>query len=305
MDVMRRNLVDTGLPAVQQREARLLRLRPILRCPVCCRSLSEYRSRESLGCGQHRYEFRFGVPVLLDEGPLLEVAKSWEPPRSTRLRDRIWRWIPGPTNGRRQTRLLREFLGALPDDAIVLNVGSGGTDLGSGVFNLDLFPYRDVDIACDTHNLPFENDSIDAVISTGMLQYAECPTTAVAEFFRVLKFGGKVFCTVPFLQGYSEDTPDLYRWTANGLDRLFVEFANRKVRPSHGAGSAFAWIAAQYLAAVLSLGNAKLHSMWLMVTRCLLAPFKWTDALTEGWPGEHTTSSAMLIVAEKPKLNQG
>jgi len=299
MDVSRRHALDTSARAAGERERRWSSLRPLLRCPACRRPLTAYRAGESLGCGDHTYPIRHGVPLLL-AGPLQAAALAWQPAAGGRLRDRVWQWIPGPTAAARQTRLLRQFLGEVPLDATIINIGAGGWNLGARVHNLDLFPFANVDIAGDVHDLPLADDSVGAIICTGALEHIESPELAVGELFRTLRPGGRVFCTVPFLQAYHEDPIDLQRWTAPGLDRLFAAFARRSIRPSHGPGSALAWIGAEYFATLLSFGNSRLHTVWLMLGRVLFAPFKWTDAITETWAIEHRVSAGLLIVAEKP-----
>ena len=274
------------------------RLLPILRCPVCRQAVSLDASGDFLGCTEHRYPIRDGVPFLL-AAPLLDEVRRWSPGRPS-LRQRVWRWVPGPVTSRRQARLLRRFLADLPAGALVFNIGSGSWRLSPEVVNLDLYPFAGVDLAGDIHNLPLADRSIEAIVSMGTLEHIERPEAAVSEFFRVLKPGGKLFCTIPFLQAYHEDPVDLRRWTASGVDRLFGAFAERSIEPSHGPGSAFTWIGAEYFATLLSLGNPRMHTLWLMIWRYLLAPFKWTDAFTEGCDFEHRVSSGFRIVATRP-----
>jgi len=288
-----------GVSRSQDRGRQWSTLLPILRCPACHKPLLKDAQDESVGCGEHAYPMRFGVPLLLME-PSLNLVRAWEPSETT-LRDRVWRWVPGPVAGGRQLRLLRHFLAStVRAGAMVVNIGSGGWDLGGEVFNVDLYPFPNVDVAGDVHNLPFDDASVDAMVCMGTLEHIEAPEAAVTEFFRVLRSGGRIFCTVPFLQAYHEDPDDFQRWTRTGVDRLFRDFQQRVIRPSHGPGSAFTWIGAEVLATLLSFGRPRVQTLWLIFWRYVLAPFKWTDALTEGWAIEHRVSCGFSIVAEKP-----
>lgn len=44
------------------------------------------------------------------------------------------------------------------------------------------------------HRLPFEADTFDAVMNTGVMEHVDDPTRAVAEFARVLRPGGRALC---------------------------------------------------------------------------------------------------------------
>jgi uncharacterized protein YbaR (Trm112 family) len=291
---------DDGGAGPEGTEPRWKRFLPILRCPTCHDPVTVRRKGELVGCAKHTYPIRSRVPYLIAE-PLLGAVSAPRTSRGNRMRERVWHWVPGPVSGRRQARLLRQFLASLSRDAVVLNVGSGGYDIGATPLNVDLYPHAHVDVLGDIHELPFCDGSADAVVCMGTLEHIERPQHAVAELFRVLKPGsGVVFCTIPFLQGYHEDPIDLQRWTASGVDRLFGAFADRVIRPSHGPGSAFAWVGAEYFATLLSLGIPKLQTVWLFFWRYVFAPFKWTDALTEGWTLEHRVCAGLLIVARKP-----
>jgi SAM-dependent methyltransferase len=165
------------------------------------------------------------------------------------------------------------------------------------VVNLDMLPYAGVDLCAGTERLPFGDGEVDAVICTGVLEHVADPALAVAQFHRVLRPGGTVFCSVPFLQGYHEDPADYRRYTRAGLRQLFADFSAIEVRPSHGVGSALAWVAADALAVVLA-GNANtLHTAWSMLLRCLFAPLRVLDRFSEGSRFEHIASSALLIEA--------
>jgi ubiquinone/menaquinone biosynthesis C-methylase UbiE len=145
--------------------------------------------------------------------------------------------------------------------------------------------------------MPFGDGQVDAIICTGVLEHVADPVAAVAQFYRVLRPGGAVLCTVPFLQAYHEDPADYRRYTPTGLRQLFAEFSSVQVRPSHGVGSALAWVSADALAAVLACNVNKLHTAWVMLLRCLFAPLRVLDRLGEGSRFEHIACSALMIEA--------
>ena len=283
----------------QQHSSRLAELASRLRCPATGQPLALSADGAALGgltAGSVAYPVCDGVPLLL-EGEQLEEAKNWHPAPEQLRRQRVWSLIPSPVSGARQKRYLREFLARQAAGELVLNVGSAGWDLGPGVLNLDLLPYPGVDVCGNIHCLPFADGEVDAIVCTGVLEHIADPVRAVAEFRRVLRPGGEVFCTVPFMQGYHEDPADYRRYTPTGLRQLFQGFSATHIRPSHGVGSALAWVAADALAAVLAFNVSRLHTFWLMLLRYLFAPLRVLDRLTERSRFEHLACSALLAEA--------
>ncbi len=282
----------------RQASARLSRLVERLRCPQTGQRLELDDDGQAVRGATACYPVRRGVPLLL-AGDALSRALDWSPPVRKPLGRRIWSLIPSPVSGARQKRYLRQFLARRVPGELVLNIGSAGWDLGPDVINVDLLPFAGVDLCTDIHSLPFADGEVDAIVCTGVLEHIANPAAAVAEFHRVLKAGGSVFCTVPFLQGYHEDPVDYRRYTGPGLGQLFADFSNRTIRPSHGAGSALAWVGADALAAVLACNVNALHTAWLMVLRWALAPLRLLDRLSEGSRFEHVACSALLIEADR------
>lgn len=81
---------------------------------------------------------------------------------------------------------------------------------------------KSVDAYFDGVNIPLEQESVDAVLCTEVLEHAVDPEALVAEFFRVLRPGGQVCITVPFIWGLHELPYDFRRFTPFGLERLVV-----------------------------------------------------------------------------------
>ncbi len=94
------------------------------------------------------------------------------------------------------------------------------------------------DIVGDIHNLPFEDNSIDAIICIAVLEHVEEPSQAMKEVFRVLKPGGHCFINIPFLyyyhpmKGYYKD---FYRFTYDGVEYLTRDFEKVEIQNVRGA----------------------------------------------------------------------
>lgn len=95
---------------------------------------------------------------------------------------------------------------------------------------------------CDCHQdieaMTFADGSFDAVLCLEVLEHVQDPLKAATEIQRVLRPGGKVFVSTPFLTGYhgrggtsqAHDTyPDFWRFTHEGLLHLFRGLRERQV----------------------------------------------------------------------------
>ncbi len=109
------------------------------------------------------------------------------------------------------------------------------------VIYTDVDTAADVDIFCDAQDLPFATGSIDAVITTAVLEHVMYPEKAAKEIFRVLKTDGLLYSEIPFMQQVHEGAYDFTRYTLSGHRRLFIGFREIDAGMTAGPGSALAW----------------------------------------------------------------
>ena len=110
--------------------------------------------------------------------------------------------------------------------------------------SMDLGSYN-----CDCHqdiqSMTFADGSFDAVLCIQVLEHVANPFLAAKEIFRVLRPGGSLMVTVPFLAQYHgkrvslhapDDAhyPDYWRFTHQGLEELFAAFRNIRVSALDG-----------------------------------------------------------------------
>lgn len=79
-------------------------------------------------------------------------------------------------------------------------------------------------VVADVLHVPFANALADCVICTEVLEHLAEPSSSVTEVHRVLKYGGVLIASVPFLYPVHADPHDFQRFTQEGLRHLCREF---------------------------------------------------------------------------------
>ena len=198
----------------------------------------------------------------------------------------------------RQFRTLLDFYN---EDNVILNLGSGPGQLRGrrDIINVDLFPFTDVDIVADATDLPLQNESVDFMINTALLEHVGNPHALVLEMKRVLVKGGVAFCYVPFISPYHAAPFDFSRWTASGARELFSIIGDVQIGIGAGPTSGMLWVLQEWLALVLSCGSKTLHDLILLALMPLTFPIKWIDCLIEHHPLADKIASGFFIVVRK------
>ena len=183
----------------------------------------------------------------------------------------------------------------------VLNAGAGWRDFSHLVdgelVNQDIRWDGDtrtnIHIYSPLHSIPTADGHFDSIVCIAVLEHVENPEEIVPEFFRVLKPGGHVVASVPFLQPEHKVPTDFQRYTKDGLARLFSH---------HG----FQVVSCKPLFTVYHT----LHWMvfeWLRLRQSLLFKMlRYSLVPVIGWVARRSTlqseklASAFQIIARKP-----
>lgn len=95
---------------------------------------------------------------------------------------------------------------------------------------------KNIDIFADVYNLPFEDNSFDTAVLTSVIEHLENPREALREINRVLKPGGQLFVSWPFLYPIHEAPRDFFRYTKYGMKYLVVNCGFEIVKLNSSSG---------------------------------------------------------------------
>jgi SAM-dependent methyltransferase len=206
---------------------------------------------------------------------------------------------PPSSKSRVQRIEIPRFINGLKENSKILNIGSKNTVYSKPVINLDIVRYPNIDVMADAHNLPFGDNTIDAVIITAVLEIVKYPIKVVSEINRVLKKEGIVVATLPFLQPYHPDPTDCQRFTREGVENLFFQFEKIKLCNTRGLFSMLIRILRDFCAILFSFNNITLWKILNIVFGWLFFPLGYIDYILPEYKQLHFISSSFLYIGRK------
>jgi SAM-dependent methyltransferase len=241
------------------------------------------------------------VPILL---PAVPPGWKEETERKIRFAARP-RWRrrllnPDLTTKGHQQRRLREFLASFPPGAAIMDVGSSLRRLSADILCLDLIPTPEIDLVGDLHRVPLADATLDAVICNGVLEHVAVPERVVDELWRVLKPGGRIYVSLPFLQGYHPSPTDFHRFTIDGARQLLDRFTIDRLVNTRGSASTVTWILSSFLAELVSFNDRRVYGLAHALFGWLLLPLKYLDYLVAGNRFDHYITSGFTVIGTKP-----
>lgn len=142
--------------------------------------------------------------------------------------------------------LLDSFLGVFLANARGLLIDLGGKKRGRhGSFkpedfkavkwiNINIAMESNPQVAADVCALPIRDGCTDLVLCTETLEHLRDPLRCIHESLRILKPGGTLLLSVPFLYPVHADPFDFQRFTGDGLRAMLQNFVEVEVRPMGG-----------------------------------------------------------------------
>jgi SAM-dependent methyltransferase len=187
-----------------------------------------------------------------------------------------------------------DFAASVEPGAQVLDAGAGEAPYRSLFAHCSYFTQdwpgsvhetsRPIDFVCDLHDpLPIKSASFDAIVLTEVLEHVANPTRVLTELRRILRPGGRIAITVPFVGALHEEPHDYRRPTSHGLAALLNQagFAELHMKPLTGWFSTLAHVlrdqglATQAPGKKARLGHRAISIAFLLASQVLrrCAPF--------------------------------
>ena len=240
-------------------------IRERLACPNCrarMKTCDQSVVCTSSNCGR-QFPVVDGIPVLIAEERSVFAIDDFISRRDTtfhlrlsainRLLHRVLDLLPsiGHSVGTKENydRFAALLLERTPTAKVLV---IGGSILGVGMEKFAATPgiefvASDVSfgpltqLVCDSHDIPFADETFDGVVAQAVLEHVVDPNRCVDEIHRVLKPEGLVYAETPFIQQVHMGAYDFTRFTHSGHRRLFRRFAEVGSGPICGPGMALAW----------------------------------------------------------------
>jgi SAM-dependent methyltransferase len=244
-----------------------------------------------------------GIAVAALIPPKLDETERWQNAIKMKLRQHsgLYRFLVYTIG----TALLfgtssQRFVDSLGPDAATLSVGAGVLRLNGQVTHLDYEPYPHLEVVGDANYLPFADNTFDGVVCETLLEHVVEPERVIAEMFRVLKPGGKIYILMPFLFGFHAAPNDFHRMTHRGLEYRMRDFEIEKITPFSGPASALNNVLVEFLALLCSFGSRRLYRVLTLVFLVLCSPIKLLDFALSFHPEAMRIASILLCIAQKP-----
>lgn len=204
-------------------------------CPKTRQGLRFDKEKRNLITVDQSQKYRLAhgvVPLLLvDEKMADEYVKSsqsmvdsYQPETlalERTLMARLKAFLTQDYRTRDSKKAFQDVFDGQPPSALCVSIGGGPRRPHPCLVNLNIGPFPGVEVVADAHLLPYADNSVDAINCEAVLEHLPEPKIAVAEMYRVLKPGGRVFAATPFLQHYHGFPHHYQNFTLTGHKHLF------------------------------------------------------------------------------------
>ena len=267
----------------------------------------------SATCG-HTYPIVDGIPIMLNEANSVFMTADFVSnrdtyfARSSRITRMLTRLLPslgGSLNAAQRYKRFLEHI-SLRKDPFVLVLG--GSVVGEGiravlddprlsVIETDVAFGPRTKLVSDAHDIPFGDETFDAVIAQAVLEHVVDPFRCVEEIHRVLKPEGIVFAEIPFMQQVHGGRYDFTRFTQLGNRRLFRRFEELEMSVCGGPGMALAWSFQYFL-----LSFVRRRKTRLLIKACVRLTLFWLkywDRYLYRKGGSYDAASGLHFLGQK------
>ncbi len=130
------------------------------------------------------------------------------------------------------------YISKITDKSLILDIGGKKThkrgcfkieDYNSNTHYINIDHKTNPDLFCDAGKLSIKNNQYDLVILSEILEHVNNPLLVLQESFRVLKPGGLMFITIPFMIFVHNDPQDYGRYTDTWFNENLIKVGFKNI----------------------------------------------------------------------------
>lgn len=164
--------------------------------------------------------------------------------------------------------------------------------------------YQTPDMTWDGRTIPLQDAAIDYAMATEVFEHCPDPDKVMAEIFRVLKPGGSLVFSVPFLWNLHCVPHDEYRFTPFAMERLLTDagFVDIQIKATGGWDASLAQMIGLWVRRRFQGGGRK-NALIREVLSIALTPIVWGLYKLDRPPTsfqESTMITGLTGTAQKP-----
>jgi len=227
------------------------------------------------------------------------------------LLKKIYRSLPKPPSSNYLYREIKPSpFDFLPPNPVMFDIGSkdaqgsyafGDPPPGTKLVCVDLFPGKGVDLVADAHDMHMVADNtVDFVTTISVLEHVRNPQKVVSEIYRILKPGGIVYISVPFVYNFHGDPDDFYRFSYRGIEILCEAFERLDSGFNRGPASSMQQLLPRFLAILFSFNSDVLFGINLYVFRWLFCWMKYLDKIIGHYKMAYLIHGSSYFIGRKP-----
>lgn len=198
----------------------------------------------------------------------------------------------------------------LPPRPVIYDIGAksargtyafGAPPKDARIVCVDIQQGPGVDLVADAEDLHMvPADTADCVCIVSMLEHVRHPYKVLAEAWRILKPGGIVYVSVPFVYPFHSDPDDYHRFSYKGVAVLGERFEVVANGFNRGPASTMHHLLVQFLAMLFCFNSNALFTANIYVLRWLLFWMKYLDVFLGHYRMAHVIHAGAYLVGRKP-----
>jgi len=223
---------------------------------------------------------------------------------------RLYHKLPNPPSTNYMFKIPQNPYSLLESGAVIFDIGSknsrGAYSFGVPPGNckivcVDIESGPDVDLVADAHDMNMvDSNSVDCVITISTLEHVRYPQKVVQEIHRILKPGGILYVSVPFMFPFHSDPYDFYRFSSDGVDILCEDFERIDSGFNRGPASSMCHLLVHFNAMLFSFNNKTLYGVNVDLFTWLLFWMKYLDKFLGKYQMAKVIHAGAYFLGRKP-----